>query len=133
MYIKKFYSNLVLAALIISAVTVSFASCKKNESKSNVCEIETFTVLGNAWDIGSGAGTVASPIQIMPKPEHVSATKSNQAGSLAPVIGLRHPGSNVVPASGTQQDFSDGKAVTYTVTAEDGVTTKVYSVVAQPR
>ena len=112
---------------------ITFASCKKKESKSNICEIEAFTVLGNAWDIGSGAGTVASPILIMPKSDHVSAAKSNQAGSLAPVIVLRHPHATIVPASGTPQDFSNGKAVLYTVTAEDGVTTKVYNVVAQPR
>ena len=122
-----------LVAVALLAAAVCFASCKKTESKSNVCEIETFTVMGNEWVIGSGAGTVASPIQIMPKPEHISAEKSNQAGSLSPEIVLRHPGSTIVPASRTPQDFSNGKVVTYTVTAEDGVTKKTYNVVAQVR
>ena len=127
---SKFF---VVVALIVAAV--SFASCgkkDKDDAKSNVCEIETFTVLGNEWVISSGAGTEASPILISPKPEHVSAGKSNQAGSLAPVIVLKHTGATVSPASGTPQDFSGGKMVPYTVTAEDGVTKKVYNVVAQP-
>ncbi len=45
--------------------------------------------------------------------------------SLTPTIELSH-NATVVPASAVEQDFSDG--IVYTVTAEDGLTTKKYSV-----
>ena len=124
MYIKKFCSNLVLAALIISAATVCFSSCKKRDSKSNACEITSFTVLNEAWNIGSGAGTSASPIVISPKA--ASATKSEQAHALSPVIEISRGATLNHRVSGQSHDFSGGKTVTFIVTAEDGKTTKTY-------
>lgn len=46
---------------------------------------------------------------------------------IAPVISLS-PGATVSPASGTPQDFSNGKTVTYRVTAEDPQYYKDYTV-----
>jgi hypothetical protein len=46
--------------------------------------------------------------------------------SLAPTIEVS-AGATVTPESGVAQDFSSGKEVVYTVTAEDGVTTKTWT------
>ena len=124
MYIKKFFSNLVLAAIIISAATVCFASCKKTDSKSSECNIESFTVLNEAWKIGAGAGTSASPIVI--SPNAASVAKSEQAHNLSPVITISRGAKLNHALSGQSHNFSNGATVTFIVTAEDGKTTKTY-------
>jgi hypothetical protein len=55
-----------------------------------------------------------------------SFAKGSEIGHLAPIIEVSK-GASVSPNSGDVQDFSSDKTVTYTVTAEDGVSTKIYT------
>ena len=59
---------------------------------------------------------------------YISATypKGTNVNNLSPVIRVSDK-ATISPASGVTQDFSNDKAVTYTVTAEDGKTSKTYT------
>jgi len=104
--------KLFIYSLLVTAAVLS--SCKGKEPvKSNECNIESFTVDGKDWTI-SGLNITA----IFPKGTNVN--------SLSPVIKVSQ-GASVSPKSGVAQDFSNDKAVTYTVTAEDGKTKKTYT------
>lgn len=83
---------------------------------STACNILTFKipVNGKAY-----AGTISGNGNIM-----VKVPYGTSLASLAPVIEIS-TGATVSPASAATTDFSAGP-VTYTVTAEDGTTTKVY-------
>ncbi|MDR1130416.1 MAG: hypothetical protein LBK96_05500 [Prevotellaceae bacterium] len=84
--------------------------------KSAACEIVSFTVNGEAWSISGTNITHAYPAE------------TAETG-LTPTITLS-TGATVNPPSGEAQNFFAGQGVTYTVTAEDGVTTKTYTVKA---
>jgi hypothetical protein len=86
------------------------------DSKSKDCNILSFTVNGVLWNI-SGADIVHT---------YSSGTEETL---LTPVITLSE-GATINPASGTAQNFFTEQGVTYTVTAEDGETTKTYIVKA---
>ena len=72
-------------------------------------------MLGRTATVDNGAGTVA-----------VSVPYGTDRSTLAPTITVSD-GATVSPVSGATADFSSG-SVAYTVTAEDGVTQKVYNV-----
>ena len=96
------------------AASIFLSSCKDNEPPvSKECEIESFNAGGKDWTI-SGLNITT----IFPKGTNVS--------NLTPVIRVSDK-ATVSPASGVTQDFSNEKAVTYTVTAEDGKTKKTYT------
>jgi hypothetical protein len=116
-YIKmNTYKNCVrntLIALLGSAML--FAACEKEEekeSKSSACEIVSFSVNDVAWDVGDS--TII----------HIYPSETTET-SLTPTITLS-PGATVSPLSGVAQNFFATGGVKYTVTAEDGVTTKTY-------
>ncbi len=94
----------------------NFNGIKKN-SKSSECDIVSFTVDGEAWCNGNCAATITKQF---PKGEVV--------GNLTPTIVVSNKAS-VSPESGISQDFSSGRVVKYTVTAENGES-KTYSVSA---
>jgi hypothetical protein len=94
-------------------------ACEKDDPKSTACDIASFTVNDKAWDIDDTNITRAYP-------------EEEVAASLTPTITLS-PGAMVNPSSGTAQNFFTEQGVTYTVTAEDGVTTKTYTVKATLR
>ena len=102
---KSFIISVLLVALV-----AGFSSCKKDD-KSKACDITLFKVGNDAWNV---SGTSIS--WIYPKGTEVS--------NLIPTIEVS-AGARVNPESGKAQDFSS--AVTYTVTAEDGKTTKIYT------
>ena len=102
---KKVVIFSILALLFVGA-----SSCKKSE-KSNACDIESFTVNGEQWNI---SGLVIT--KNFPKGANVS--------NLSPSITFSK-GATVTPNSGVAQNFSS--PVTYIVTAEDGKTTKTYT------
>jgi formylglycine-generating enzyme required for sulfatase activity len=77
------------------------------------CDIVSFSVDGEEWDIDGTDITRAYP-------EGTTAT------NLTPVITLS-PGATVNPPSGEAQNFFTDEGVAYTVTAEDGQTTKTYT------
>jgi hypothetical protein len=108
-------SVLAIAASVCICVLALFAglsSCGGKDNQSAACEIISFKVGDKPWDV---SGT------------NISATypKGTNVGSLAPVIEVSNKAS-VSPKSGAAQDFSNDKAVTYTVTAENGKT-KTYT------
>ena len=101
-----------LAVALLAAI-ISFGACKKKESSA--CDIVSFTVDGTEWQIGVNTVTRTYP-------------KGTPVNNLYPVITVSE-GAKVSPASGVSQDFSDDRAVTYTVTAENGKT-KTYTAIA---
>lgn len=86
-------------------VTVTIAA-------STACDI-------TAFNIGDAVGTIDGTNIAIEVPNGTAVT------ALAPTITVS-TGATVSPTSGTEQDFTN--AVTYTVTAEDGETTKAYTV-----
>jgi hypothetical protein len=90
--------------------------CKKGMEevpKRAACEITAFTVNGTAWDIDGTNITHTYPAE-------------TEEVSLTPTITLS-PGATVNPSANEAQNFFTSQGVTYTVTAEDGVTKKIYT------
>lgn len=79
---------------------------------SNKCEITSFK-------ISDATGTITNTAIAVTVPKDTDVT------SLTPTIVVSE-GATVSPASGTAKDFTN--AVTYTVTAENGTSTKAYTV-----
>jgi exo-beta-1,3-glucanase (GH17 family) len=96
--------------------TTKTYTAKATRTKSVACEIVSFTVDGVAWDINGTSITHTYPA-------------GTEATSLTPSVSLSS-GATVSPASGVVQNFFTVDGVTYTVTAEDGSTTKTYAVKA---
>ncbi|MDR1672335.1 MAG: DUF5018 domain-containing protein [Bacteroidales bacterium] len=93
---------------------ICFSSCrKKGDDKSAACDIVTFTVDGKPWNISGTNITATYP-------------KATPETALTPVI-TASAGATVHPSSGTAQNLFAVQGVTYTVTAENGVTTKTYT------
>jgi hypothetical protein len=113
---KNSFRN-VLMALLGGAMLC--AACKKDEPKvedepkSAACEIVSFTVNGNEWNINGTDITHAYPAE-------------TEETSLTPAITLS-PGATVNPPANAAQNFFTDEGVTYTVTAEDGVAKKTYT------
>ncbi|MDR1340395.1 MAG: DUF5018 domain-containing protein [Prevotellaceae bacterium] len=95
----------------------AFAACSKDDksepSKSAACEIVSFSVNGDEWTIEGGNITRTYP----------AATAET---ALTPLITLS-PGAEVDPPANRAQNFFAAEGVAYTVTAEDGKTTKTYT------
>jgi hypothetical protein len=107
---KKYLGN-TLAVLLCTLMF--FASCKdKEEPKSEACDITLFSVEGRTWTVSSTEITRVYP-------------PGTVEGLLTPTINLS-PGATVNPPSGEAQNFFTAQGVTYTVTAENGVTKKTY-------
>ena len=84
-----------------------------NENPQNAaCDITSFTVDGVAWNIDGTNITYSYPAE-------------TPAITRTPVI-VVSGGATVSPASGVAQNFFTNAGITYTVTAEDGATTKTY-------
>jgi hypothetical protein len=84
------------------------------------CSIESFSVNGIAWDIDEdGLISYAYP-------------SKTAAGPLTPIIRLSM-GASISPAANLPQNFFTAEGFAYTVTAEDGVTTKTYTAKATIR
>ena len=105
-----------LLAIALLAVIVGFGACsgKKNDPKSDKCDITSFKDGNTVWEINQSARTIIGQYK-----------KQTPLDNIVPTI-VCSPGAKVSPASGVVQKF-DGKTVKYTVTAEDGKTTKEYT------
>lgn len=105
----------IIVFSVLLVMCAGFSSCKKNSDseKSKACDIVKFTTGDKVWNIGGTSVTAVF-------------AKGTAVNSLTPVIEVS-AGATVDPKSGTAQDFSGDKTVTYTVTAEDGVTKKTYT------
>ncbi|MDR1120362.1 MAG: hypothetical protein LBM08_05550 [Dysgonamonadaceae bacterium] len=110
---KNSFRNAWMALLCGAMLCVS---CKEDEPKSAACDIMTFSVNSEEWEIDGTNVTHAYPVEMGGSP-------------LTPAITLS-PGATVNPPSGEEQNFFTAEGITYTVTAEDGATTKTYAVKA---
>jgi hypothetical protein len=108
---KNCFRNVLIALL---GSVVIFASCKDEDDvpKSVACDIMSFSVNDTAWAISGTNITHTYP------PEMAE-------GSFAPTITLSS-GATISPQASEAQNFFTADGVTYTVTAEDGVTKKTY-------
>jgi hypothetical protein len=115
-------AKLVLISLL--AVVIGFGSCGGKKNPSKECNIDSFTVKGVEYEI-SGNNDIT---YFYPKTgEDNWGNKAIAPGEpVTPEIKISNKAS-ISPSGAEAQKFLDGP-VTYTVTAEDGVTKKVYKV-----
>jgi hypothetical protein len=106
-------TRLFLALCLAVAIGLGACEKKKDDAKSADCELISFTVDGDAWQI---SGTSISRVY----------PKTTPDADMTPVITLS-AGATVSPASGLPQNFFVVAGVEYTVTAEDGKTQKKYT------
>jgi hypothetical protein len=81
------------------------------------CEITKFTAGGKVWDINDTLITCTFP-------------SSTQEAQYAPIIEMS-PGAKIRPLASEGKNFFTASGVRYTVTAEDGKSTKTYTVKAK--
>ncbi len=110
----------VLLLSVLFAVVTGFAACGGGDddpapepSKSKACDITSFKVGNDTWQV---SGTNIS----------FQYPKGTPQGDLTPTI-VTSDKANVDPKSGVAQNFFTTEGVKYTVTAEDGTTTKTYT------
>ena len=118
-------SNLSLKHLLLAA-TVAIAgtfSCRQAEELSSEAEIVSFT-----FDTSVDANSIVTSQPVINGDSITfsvsSDSVSEQLSALVPTITVSE-NATVSPASGSAVDFSQG-SVTFTVTAQDGVTTRAY-------
>lgn len=118
-------SNLSLKYLLLAA-TVAIAgtfSCRQAEELSSEAEIVSFT-----FDTSVEANSIVSSQPVINGDSITfsvsSDSVSERLSALVPTITVSE-NATVSPASGSAVDFSQG-SVTFTVTAQDGVTTRAY-------
>ncbi|MEI6607622.1 MAG: DUF642 domain-containing protein, partial [Verrucomicrobiota bacterium] len=83
---------------------------------SSACDLLTF-----------GAGSVITPTSSTTGTVALSVPYGTDLATLAPAYTIS-PAATCVPGIGVSPDFSLSNPATYTITAEDGITTKTYSV-----
>lgn len=108
-----------ILAIALLAVIVGFGACKSKkpgEKLSNACLITSFSSGGVQWEINDQAGTIKHTFD-----------KGTSLININPTIQTSLGASYVSTPSGPSYDFSDDKTVSFTVTAEDGKTTKKYT------
>ena len=120
--------HLLLTAAAVLGLGLT-TSCEPEETLSNEAEITSFTfdasveansIVTTAPEINGEAGTISFNVT-------AEATDAQLAG-LVPTVTVSE-NATVTPASGSTVDFSKGP-VTFTVTAQDGVTTRNYTATA---
>jgi hypothetical protein len=106
--------NYMKIAVMACAACMVMAGCGKDDDpKSAACEISSFTVEDEKWNISGTDITYTYPTE-------------TQERQMTPTITVSG-GATVSPASGAAQNFFTPQGVTYTVMAEDGATTKTYT------
>ena len=112
--------KLILAAVI---VPMGLSACRQVEELSKEAEITSFT-----FDTSVEANSIVSSQPVINGDSITfsvsSDSVSEQLSALVPTITVSE-NATVSPASGSAVDFSQG-SVTFTVTAQDGVTTRAY-------
>lgn len=118
-------SNLSLKHLLLAA-TVAIAgtfSCRQAEELSSEAKIVSFT-----FDTSVDANSIVTSLPVINGDSITfsvsSDSVSERLSALVPTITVSE-NATVSPASGSAVDFSQG-TVTFTVTAQDGVTTRAY-------
>lgn len=120
----NFFKNLLLVS---AAAIIGITSCKPTEELSQEASITSFT-----FDTTNEANSIVTS-QPAIEGNTITFTVSydatpEQFSSLVPTITVSE-GATVNPASGSAVDFANGP-VTFTVTAQDGVTTSTYTATA---
>jgi hypothetical protein len=115
--INKMTRTYLIKAFVGLFAIATLCSCEEYEDentkpKSAACEIISFSVNGVAWDIDGADITYTCPSEAADT-------------SAAPVITLS-AGATINPSANVAQNFFVPQGVTYTVTAEDGSTTKTF-------
>ena len=114
--------------LLGAALCCSFTSCFKDEPLNAECDIEqAYVHVDDPTTIFySNTDTLVNVLS-----DADGITFRIKAGSdvsaMAPMFRLTE-GATISPANGSTQDFSDGRAVTYTVTSQDGSWQRQYKV-----
>lgn len=103
--------------LLIGVALMGLTSCIKDEPKGREADILQASL--------SNPGYITSVVSNDKVQLFVS--ESEDYTKLSPALKITD-GATVSPASESVQDFSNGKTVTYTVTAEDGIHSKKYEV-----
>ena len=121
---NHFFKNLLI---ISAAAVIGITSCKPVEELSEEAQITSFT-----FDISNEANTAVTSQPVI-EGNTISFTVQYDAtetmlSALVPTISVSE-NATVSPASGSAVDFSQGP-VTFTVTAQDGVTTATYTATA---
>lgn len=122
-------NRLLLQACAITMLALGFlSSCIREEAPSMECDIELMSIAGDE--------NVQYFYSVNDMAKEVLSTESNPTFTVRSLILMPKqmavhftltPGAKISPENGSVQDFSNGD-VTYTVTAEDGVTTRTYKV-----
>ena len=114
--------------MLVAALCGSLTSCFKDEPLNAECDIEqAYVHIDNPTEIFyANTDTLVSVLS-----NSTDITFRIKAGSdvsaIAPQFRITE-GATISPASGSVQDFSDGKTVTYTVTSQDGEWQRQYNV-----
>ena len=121
---NHFFKNLLIVS---AAAVIGITSCKPVEELSEEAQITSFT-----FDISNEANTAVTSQPVI-EGNTISFTVQYDAtetmlSALVPTISVSE-NATVSPASGSAVDFSQGP-VTFTVTAQDGVTTSTYTATA---
>ena len=120
--------NRFFAVALTAVMVVGFSACGKKNSKSSECEIDTFTVAGQAYTINHANGTILWEYpKTFPTPGQNGVWASEPEWPEVPVVKLKSNKADYSPKDG--RNFVANE-VEYTVTAEDG-TIKKYKVKAQ--
>lgn len=114
--VMKFFptEKLMLASILLSFMFLLSCGDDDDPQLSNEAEITSFTIDGVNGTLEATAGTIT-----------VDLAEGTDRSDLTPTIAVS-TGATIAPASGVAQDFSD--PVEYTVTAEDGTTSKTWTV-----
>ena len=114
--------------LLLCAAVCSLTSCFKEEPLNAECDIEqAYVHTDDPTDIFFAASDTLVNV-LSDATEVVFEIKEGaDVSAMAPVFNITE-GATVEPASGSTHDFSNGKAVAYTVTSQDGRWKKTYNV-----
>jgi hypothetical protein len=109
---KRFLNTLV--TLLCSFMFLASCDNGKEEPKSPACDIVLFSVEGKTWTVNGTNITRTYPAETV-------------EGPLSSIVINLSPGATVNPPASEAQNFFTEQGVTYTVTAEDGVSKKIYT------
>ena len=119
-------SSFFKTLLAVSALLIGLSACKPTEKLSSQAEITSFT-----FDTSIEANLIVTTVPVVNNVDgtiafNVKADATDaQLAKLVPTITVSE-GATVDPASGSTVDFSQS-IVTFTVTAQDKSTTRIYS------
>lgn len=114
--------------LLGAALCGSLTSCFKDEPLNAECDIEqAYVQIDDPTEIFYQASDTLVNVQSNETSIVFEITDKAEITTMAPVFRLTE-GATIEPANGSEQDFSDGREVAYTVTSQDGAWRRTYHV-----